>query len=689
MGQKKRKPGRTGNQTVGSPKNAEPPTFETTVNEGSSKSNAALELETSTLSKFLQADSAAVQERVERIQELLGSETELTLAQRADLVYNRRPEILDLVSDLQQAYLILARRYDHVAGKVVRLVKSADSPVLDAPILQPLSATKRRPAKGSNGNSKRGGDDRAASASPSPSERTTSPSPEGSNLNPDAVPFVAVPQSPQLNPAAPPFTPSHPILTPSTPNGISAPAPNQNTLLGKLRLAGADAEGDPETPRMSTFRFKDVKASGGYNVEEEGPLHAGHLYGDLLGEGPVHAGHATGSWVPESVLNTEDPLQGPDIQEVVSSAVKGASTEAELDSEGEPLRDSQPLSAFLCAAQIQEAAGRKQGLSDAPRELSLSAGLEEGPVHAGHALMIRGASTKFERELRLTAQMAEALARDQMQARKFSDLDSEFVLQVKKDGQPARPVVKQSLLEEMICQDRGASEEDKKQLEGIGDPVQESGQHSDASDVEAEPLRASVLEAERLRGEVSDLVAQKREAIRYLTECVDVIRDEKKDVAAAAARLAAENFALREQLEEVLEARGGGLRGFGDDRQGWGEVIAEALEYGDVDLSGLAESLRAHAASPSTSNGNGEGRKAKGIVIREPEAGSKKGIESGESSVADVAGDRKGKGKVEEEAPLDKGRNGGGGKSALQELREENESLRRALAAVGEKQSRR
>lgn len=417
--------------------------------------------------------SAAVQERVERIQELLGSETELTLAQRADLVYNRRPEILDLVSDLQQAYLILARRYDHVAGKVVRLVKSADSPVLDAPILQPLSATKRRPANGSNGNAK---DDRDTSASPAPSERATSPSPENSNLNPDAAPFVASPQSPQLNPEAPSFTPSMP--TPTTPNGTAVSAAEYIALLSKQRSLGADAEADPETPRMSTFRFKDAKASGGYNVEEEGPLHAGHLYTDLLGggEGPVHAGYATGSWVPESVLNTEDPLQGPDIQEVVSSGVEGASAEAELDSEGEPRKDSQPLSAFLCAAQIQEAAGRKQGLSEAPRELSLSAGLEEGPVHAGHALMIRGASTKFERELRLTAQMAEALARDQMQARKYSDLDLEFVLQVKQEGQPARPVVKQSLLKEMICQDKGGSEEDKKQMEGIGDPVQESGQ---------------------------------------------------------------------------------------------------------------------------------------------------------------------------------------------------------------------
>lgn len=189
---------------------------------------------------------------------------------------------------------------------------------------------------------------------------------------------------------------------------------------------------------------------------------------------------------------------------------------------------------------------------------------------------------------------------------------------------------------------------------------------------------------------MSDLVAQKREAIRYLTECVDVIRDEKKHVAAAAARLAAENFVLREQLEEVLEARGGGFRKVGDDRQGWVEVIAEALEYGNADFSGLAESLSAQVASPSTSNGTGEGRKAKGIVIREPEAGTRKG-ESGEPSIVNDNGDRKGKGKVveiEEEAPSNKGRNSGGGKSALQELREENESLRRALAAVGEKQSR-
>lgn len=60
MGQKKRKPGRTGtgNQVVGSPKKEEPPSIETDTNGGGPKGTAPSEVETSTLSKFLQADSA-------------------------------------------------------------------------------------------------------------------------------------------------------------------------------------------------------------------------------------------------------------------------------------------------------------------------------------------------------------------------------------------------------------------------------------------------------------------------------------------------------------------------------------------------------------------------------------------------------------------------------------------------------
>jgi hypothetical protein len=412
-------------------------------------------------------------------------------------VYNRRPEILELVGDLQQAYLILAKRYDHVAGKVVRLTKTSDSPVFDTPVLQPLSATKRRPAgrmeSTSNRDQKGGGtgaetkdvSESTGSASTPSSDVMPPTSPESSSLNPDAAPFVATSPSPQLNPEAPPFTPTNSVFSLSTPSSRSTPpsasASEQETdrgaLGGQVASQWKDVGVDPETPRMSTFRFKDSKGSGSYNVEEEGPLHSGHMYADLVGagEGPVHAGYATGSWVPESALYaTEQALLSPDIQEVVSLEAASTGGEGDQDAEGGFLHTTQPISAFLCAAQIQEAAGKKQGPGEAAPQLSLRAGLEEGPVHDGHALMIRGASTKFERELRLSRQMADALAVDQEKERKFLDL--EYVLQGGEDGTPAR-LAKQSLLKEMIRQQSGeGSDEEKEQLEKIGHPVQESGE---------------------------------------------------------------------------------------------------------------------------------------------------------------------------------------------------------------------
>lgn len=202
------------------------------------------------------------------------------------------------------------------------------------------------------------------------------------------------------------------------------------------------------------------------------------------------------------------------------------------------------------------------------------------------------------------------------------------------------------------------------------------------------------METERLRKEIDDLTAQKKEAIRYLTECVDVIRQEKQHVATVVSRMAAENLGLQERLEEVLQGAEVRSRTFWGswglgDRQGWEEVIAEALGYGDADVSSRAGWQGPGGAGPSGKN-TSSGRKPGGIVIREPGAGSRNGADKAGASSAingrnNQGADRKGKGKaveIEEDVSLKMEEQGSGDKSTVQELREENESLRRALAAI-------
>eukprot|EP00250_Pteridium_aquilinum_P030931 c42507_g1_i1 orf=75-392(+) len=68
-------------------------------------------------SKWLQSNLQELDEKVKEMLRLIEEDAD-SFAQRAEMYYQKRPELVNLVEEFYRAYRSLAERYDHLTGEI-------------------------------------------------------------------------------------------------------------------------------------------------------------------------------------------------------------------------------------------------------------------------------------------------------------------------------------------------------------------------------------------------------------------------------------------------------------------------------------------------------------------------------------------------------------------------------------------